>query len=171
MENNLKLFEFRVIEALFKVVPFCRIPSSNPAHNLLAGFFCYKVYNERSRMRTGTENVTQTMQTLYDCIVKAVERGYYESFKVISKGLTTPDEKYIYNPSDITISSLYKCKTHPATEGPVLYLIKTADGRKGTLIHSRSSSSDLSLSNFIQQVYSINRTGQKRKFWFNFLTR
>ncbi|CAN5421765.1 hypothetical protein BH09BAC3_BH09BAC3_06060 [soil metagenome] len=117
-------------------------------------------------MKLTTE--TQITQTLYDGIVKAVERGYYESFRVINKEMTTPDGKSIYNPSDITISSLYICHTNPG-DSSVLYLIKTADGLKGTLIHNKGSHSD-SISNFIQEVNSINQAcGEKRKFWYNFV--
>jgi len=146
------------------------IRSSNPAGNLLAGFLYYKEYKRKWRMKPGIENATQTMQTLYDCIFKAVEHGYYESFKLISRGLATPNEKCIYNPSDIAISNLYKGQPLTAADGSVLYLLKTIDGRKGTLIRTRRSSSDVSFSNFMDQVYSLNKTGETRKFWFNFLS-
>ena len=119
------------------------------------------------RMKPGNENTMQTMQTLYENIVRVVERGYYESFKVVRKGLST--EKDIYS-SNITIANLYKFQADTETEGQGLYLMKTVDGRRGTLIHSRNSSAHQNLSNFIQQVYSSNKRGEQTKFWFNFLT-
>lgn len=100
-----------------------------------------------------------SMTTLSECLTNALEHGYTENFKVIAKGLATEDEKCIYIPQDIEIPNFYRFEgASDPQDNAILYLIKTNDGRKGTLIDAYGVDADTVLSNFIRQVLVIQKT-------------
>ncbi len=103
-------------------------------------------------------DVTQSMTTLSECITNALEIGYIENFKVGSRGLTTSDGQSTYQPQDISISNFFRFEgyTNP-DDNSILYLVKTCDGRKGTLIDAYGVYADAEFSNFIRQVADINK--------------
>ena len=104
------------------------------------------------------EDGTQTMQTLADCLNKAVIDGYSENFKVATKGLTTEDEKSIYHPGDITITNFYRFEGYSdPQDNAILYLIETNDGKKGTLMDAYGVYAEAKVSNFIRQVEDIQK--------------
>lgn len=110
---------------------------------------------------TGT-NSTEVMQTLAECTTKAVEKGYTENFKVVAKGLTTETEEKFYNAADIKISNFYRFEGWSAPEDNcILYLIETADGKKGTLIDAYGAYADAKQSEFIREVEDIQKKAKK----------
>lgn len=104
------------------------------------------------------EDGTQNMQTLSECITKAVDDGYTENFKVVTKGLATEDDKSIYNPENIAIANFYRFEGYSdPQDNAILYLIETNDGKKGMLIDAYGAYADVKVSNFVRQVEDIQK--------------
>lgn len=105
------------------------------------------------------EDVTQNLTTLSECLNNAVENGYVEHFKISNKHLVMEKGKLTYQPQDISITNFYRYEgyTNP-DDNSILFLIKTKDGKKGTLIDAYGAYADAELSNFIRQVNHIGKT-------------
>lgn len=105
-------------------------------------------------------NTPETMSTLSARVNQAFIDGYTESFKVEGKGLTgsaTSDQKF-YSPTDVKISNFYRFEGYSdPNDNSILYLIETADGRKGTLIDSYGAYAENKLSEFIKSVEDIQK--------------
>lgn len=105
-------------------------------------------------------NTPETMSTLSERVNKAVRDGYTESFKVEGKGLTGPsvaDQKF-YSPDRVKIQNFYRFEGYSdPNDNAILYLIETADGRKGMLVDSYGAYSDNRLSEFIKAVQEIQK--------------
>ncbi len=110
-------------------------------------------------MKTIT-NTPETMSTLSSRVNKAVVDGYTESFKVEGKGLTgssTADQKF-YGPSEVKIENFYRFEGYSdPSDNAILYLIETADGRKGTLIDSYGAAADNKLAEYVKEVEEIQK--------------
>lgn len=101
------------------------------------------------------------MTTLSECIKKASDRGYTENFRINAFGLTTEDEKSVYNPQDIRITNFYRFEGNSnPDDSSILYLIETGDRKKGTLIDAYGVYADSMISNFIRQVTDIQKKHQ-----------
>jgi hypothetical protein len=88
----------------------------------------------------------------------ALDRGYSENFKMIANGLTTEDEKSVYTPADIKITNFYRFEGNSNTDdNSILYLIETADRKKGVLIDAYGVYADTLISNFVQQVEDFQK--------------
>ncbi len=103
-------------------------------------------------------DATPKMKTLSESVNEAVENGYKENFQVGSKGLTTGDKNNSYAPMDIAISSFYRFEGYSdPQDNAILYLIKTNDGRKGTLIDAYGAQADATISKFVRDVEDIQK--------------
>jgi hypothetical protein len=101
---------------------------------------------------------TQKMVTLSEAINHAVREGYTEDFQFSSGVLTTMGDKSRYTPNDITIPNFYRFEGYSdPNDNSILYLIETADGRKGTLVDAYGAYSDAKLSAFIKTVEDIHK--------------
>ncbi len=110
---------------------------------------------------TGT-NSTVVMPTLTDCTNKAIANGFTENFKVAARGLTTEGSDKFYTPEQVKISNFYRFEGWSAPEDNcILYLMETADGRKGTLIDAYGAYADAKLSTFIREVEDIQKKQRK----------
>ena len=98
------------------------------------------------------------MATLSECMTIALDRGYSENFKVIAKGLATVDEKFVYAPEDIRITNFYRFEGNSNTDdNSILYLIETADRKKGILIDAYGVYANTLISNFVRQVEDFQK--------------
>lgn len=98
------------------------------------------------------------MATLSECMKIALDRGYSENFRVIANGLTTEDEKALYTPADIKITNFYRFEGNSNTDdNSILYLIETADRKKGVLIDAYGVYADTLISNFVRQVEDFQK--------------
>ena len=101
---------------------------------------------------------TQNMTSLSECITNALESGYSENFRVVSKGLTTDDGKSIYQPQDVAIVNFYRFEGYSnPSDNSILYLVETNDGLKGTLIDAYGVYAGADFSTFIRQVIDIHK--------------
>lgn len=109
-------------------------------------------------MNSNKNDATPKMQTLSESVNEAIEKGYTENFKVVAAGLITADEQVTYTPPDIEISDFYRFEGYSdPQDNAILYLIKTNDGRKGTLIDSYGAQADAKISSFIHEVEDIHK--------------
>jgi hypothetical protein len=109
-------------------------------------------------MKSNENDATQKMKTLSEGVNESLAKGYTENFKVITKGLSTEDEKTIYIPQDITITNFYRFEGYSdPQDNSILYLIETKDGKKGTLIDAYGAEADSKISNFIRDVEDIHK--------------
>lgn len=109
-------------------------------------------------MNPNKNDATQKMKTLSESINEALEKGYTENFKVITKGLSTQDEQSIYAPQDVAISNFYRFEGYSdPMDNSILYLIETNDGRKGTLTDVYGAEADVKISNFVREVEDIQK--------------
>jgi len=103
-------------------------------------------------------DATPKMKTLSESVNEAVANGYTENFQVGTKGLTTGDKEANYAPLDIAISSFYRFEGYSdPQDNAILYLIKTNDGRKGTLVDAYGAQADAKISKFIKDVEDIQK--------------
>jgi hypothetical protein len=109
-------------------------------------------------MNVNKNDATLKMKTLSESVNEAIAIGYTENFKVVSRGLTTGDEQVTYAPPDIAISDFYRFEGYSdPQDNAILYLIRTNDGRKGTLIDAYGAQADAAISNFISGVEDIQK--------------
>lgn len=105
-----------------------------------------------------TNDSTQKMKTLSEGVNEAIQKGYTENFKVITKGLSTQDEQSIYSPENVTIPNFYRFEGYSdPMDNSILYLIETHDGKKGTLMDVYGAEADVKISNFIRDVEDIHK--------------
>lgn len=109
-------------------------------------------------MNTNKNDSTPKMKTLSESVNEAIEKGYVENFKAVTKGLATEDEQVIYAPEDIAIPNFYRFEGYSdPQDNSILYLIETSDGRKGMLIDVYGAQADEKISNFIRNVEDIHK--------------
>ncbi|NOT74658.1 MAG: hypothetical protein HOP08_06995 [Cyclobacteriaceae bacterium] len=120
-------------------------------------------------MKSTVDHSVEKSQTLYDCLVKAVERGYYESFRVSDQGLITQNGKKIYTAEEVMISDVCRFdQSSNSKDHSVLYQLETIDGRKGTLIDAYGSYANEKLISFIRHVRSVPKNSAETKSPTNF---
>lgn len=118
---------------------------------------------ENARKTANTYDATLTMKTLSECVNKAVKEGYSENFRLELSLLVTADGKIGYRPENLTISNFYRFEGYSdPQDNSILYLIQTADGKKGTLIDAYGVYADTKISNFIRQVTDIQKKPHKK---------
>jgi hypothetical protein len=109
-------------------------------------------------MKTNENDATPKMKTLSECVNESIAKGYTENFKVITKGLSTEDDKSIYIPQEIAITNFYRFEGYSdPQDNSILYLIETNDGLKGMLIDAYGAEADTKISNFIRDVEDIHK--------------
>jgi hypothetical protein len=101
---------------------------------------------------------TQKMQTLSECMNGAIDKGYTENYKVEGKMLTSEDGETKYAPDQVVIPNYYRFEGYsdPA-DNSILYLLETADGKKGILLDAYDAYADARISNFIKSVEDISK--------------
>lgn len=109
-------------------------------------------------MTDNKNDATPKMKTLSESVNEAIGKGYTENFQVGTKGLNTGDEQIAYAPLDIAITSFYRFEGYSdPQDNSILYLIKTHDGKKGTLIDAYGAQADAKISKFIRAVEDIQK--------------
>jgi hypothetical protein len=90
------------------------------------------------------------MKTLSQLANEAYDQGYSENFKVINSKLTTVNGKCDYESTAVTIENMFRFDSYSdSKDTSILYLIKTSDGKKGTLIDTFGVYADTAISIFV----------------------
>lgn len=101
---------------------------------------------------------TEKMETLGQAIDLAVKRGFSENFKLGAGGLTTEAEGKFYLPTEVKIEDFYRFEGYSdPNDNSILYLIETADGRKGLLVDAYGAYADARISKFVSAVEEIQK--------------
>jgi hypothetical protein len=114
---------------------------------------------EKPTGKSGINGPITEMNTLTDCLNKAIGNGYTESFIMAGHGIaiqSSPDN--IYAPQDIHIDTFYRFEgeSDPG-DMAIMYSIHTTDGIKGTLIDAYGTYADSKVNAFILQVHDIHK--------------
>jgi hypothetical protein len=108
-------------------------------------------------MKTKT-SATEKMTTLNQAIDNAVKRGYSENFKLATRGLTTETEDKFYTAQEVRIDDFHRFEGYSDPEdNSILYLIETADGKRGLLIDAYGAYADARVSKFVTAVEEIQK--------------
>jgi hypothetical protein len=117
---------------------------------------------------TEAEKLMPELRTLAYCTTKAVEHGYKENFQATKDGLKSIETSRQYTPEQIHVMNFYRFEgiTDPA-DMSVLYVIRTDDGAKGTLVDAYGTYSDENISKVMRQVEDIakrNTTSDNKQY-------
>ncbi|MBO9595975.1 MAG: hypothetical protein J7599_23940 [Niabella sp.] len=104
------------------------------------------------------ETASEKMNTISECLRKAVQLGYAADFFVCDTGLSYKGARRIYPPDAVSIRNFYRFEgeSDPA-DSAILYLIQTRDGVKGTLLDAYGIYSDKGISNFVRGIRRIHK--------------
>ncbi|WP_300601260.1 hypothetical protein [Niabella sp.] len=104
------------------------------------------------------ETSSEKMNTISECLRKAVASGYVNDFFVLDNGLSYKDALQIYPPEAVSIRNFYRFEgeSDPA-DSAILYLIQTRDGVKGTLLDAYGIYSDKGISNFVRGIRRMRK--------------
>ncbi|MBZ4190936.1 hypothetical protein K7B07_18625 [Niabella sp. 3A5MI-3] len=93
------------------------------------------------------------MNTISECLNKAVHSGYSKDFFVSSGGLFFKDAERYYQPEEVMIRNFYRFEgeSDPG-DSSILYLLQTEDGTKGTLLDAYGVYSDKGISAFVKNI-------------------
>lgn len=104
------------------------------------------------------------MNTLTQCVNKMVREGYTDSYKVTDRGLLSDRSNKVYRPEEVKVINFYRFEgqSDPA-DNTILYVIETADLRKGTLIDAYGPYSDAKVNAFMSEVEDIQKKLKQNK--------
>lgn len=98
------------------------------------------------------------MNTISECIHSAVKAGYTRDFFMNDQGLSYNGAGKVYLPDEVTIKNFYRFEgeSDPA-DSSILYLLRTHDGARGTLLDAYGVYSDEQIAQFIKAVGEIEK--------------
>lgn len=102
------------------------------------------------------------MKSLASLTNKMVLQGYVDDFKISEKGLRSLKTEKVYQPEEVTVVNFFRFEGQSdPNDNTILYVIETTDGLKGTLVDAYGPYADRNLSQFMQQVESIQKKIKK----------
>jgi hypothetical protein len=114
-------------------------------------------------MIVNENNTVPYMKSLSACLQKMMADGYTDDFKATSKGLKSLRTDKYYGPHDVTIVNFYRFEgISDPDDMDILYVIRTNDGLKGTLVDAYGTYADPEVSRFIVDVENIKKKGIKK---------
>ncbi|WP_300601223.1 hypothetical protein [Niabella sp.] len=110
------------------------------------------------------ETGSQEMNTISECIQNAVKTGYTLDFFITEEGLSYNGAGRVYGPGDITIKNFYRFEgeSDPA-DNAILYLMRTRDGARGTLLDAYGAYSEARIARFVKEVEDIQKRAPHMK--------
>jgi len=102
------------------------------------------------------------MKSLASCLNKMVLDGYEDDFKISDKGLRSLKTEKFYQPEEINVVNFFRFEGQSdPNDNTIMYVIETTDGVKGTLVDAYGPYADVKLSEFMQQVESMQKKTAK----------
>lgn len=102
------------------------------------------------------------MKSLTSLTNKMVLNGYVDDFKITDNGLKSLKTEKIYQPDQINIINFFRFEGQSdPDDNTIMYVIETSDGLKGTLIDAYGPYADRKLSEFMNNVESIQKKTTK----------
>ena len=102
------------------------------------------------------------MKSLALCLIRMVLDGYDDDFKVTEEGLKSLKTEKVYKPDEINIVNFFRFEgqSDPG-DNSIMYVIESTDGAKGTVVDAYAPYSDTKITEFMDQVNSINKKTEK----------
>lgn len=102
------------------------------------------------------------MKSMASLTNKMVLNGYDDDFKISDSGLKSLKTEKIYQPDQINIINFFRFEGQSdPNDNTIMYVIETTDGLKGTLIDAYGPYADRKLSEFMNNVESIQKKTTK----------
>lgn len=109
-------------------------------------------------MFVNENNSMPYMKSLVTCVNRMVNEGYTEDFKVTDNGLESLEKQLHYKPEQVEVVNFFRFEgMSDPDDNAVLYVIKTNDGTKGTLIDGYGIYNDPKIAHFMHDVESIQK--------------
>ena len=88
-----------------------------------------------------------------DYIKQYEKLGFTDSYRLVNEHLKSLNTEKIYRPAEVTIENehRYEGMSNPS-DMSILYVLKTSDGNKGTLLASYGPNADLELHEFMMAI-------------------
>ncbi|HVG13392.1 MAG TPA: hypothetical protein VM935_00475 [Chitinophagaceae bacterium] len=105
------------------------------------------------------ENNSQPyMKSLSTCLNKMISDGYDEDFKITDRGLEALHSGKVYRPEQIEVVNFFRFEgMSDPDDNAILYVLKSDDGMKGTLIDGYGIYDDAGISAFMKEVENIQK--------------
>src|SRR5687767_10123213 len=98
------------------------------------------------------------LKSMVEVLNKVTQDGYVESFKVEDNKMKCIGCETEYSPTDITIKNFFRFEgISDPEDNSILYVIETADGKKGTVVDGYGAYSDPDVSPFMMEVEKISK--------------
>lgn len=109
-------------------------------------------------MIVNQNNSLPYMKSLSSCLEKMIGDGYTDDFKAIDEGLKSLRTEKVYQPDEVTIDNYYRFEgISDPDDMSILYVIRTNDGLKGTLVDAYGTYASQEVNEFILAVENINK--------------
>ena len=105
------------------------------------------------------ENNSQPyMKSLSTCLNKMISDGYEDDYKVTERGLESLQKGTVYKPEQVQVVNFFRFEgMSDPDDNAILYIIKTDDGGKGTLIDGYGIYTEPKIAAFMQEVENIQK--------------
>lgn len=98
------------------------------------------------------------MTTLSECLNLANKEGYTENFSVKNHLLFSPTGERFYQPEDTHVVNYYRFEgSSNPDDMAILYVIRTTDGKMGTLVDAYGPYANAAINEFILRVHDIHK--------------
>jgi hypothetical protein len=99
-----------------------------------------------------------TMKTMVECLNSLFKAGFQTQFIAEDCGLRSLATQRLFKPEEVEILNFYRFEGESdPSDSSILYAIETNTGERGTLTDAFGSYSDSRITQFIQQVETINK--------------
>jgi hypothetical protein len=104
------------------------------------------------------------MTDLDKCHKKMEEKGYTDQFQAAEAGgLKSVDNDKVYSPAEVKVVDFFRFEgISDPDDTSILYVIETADGRKGTLVDAYGLYADDNIGEFMKAVEDIQKKVTKK---------
>lgn len=91
------------------------------------------------------------------------EKGYTDQFQAVEGGLKCVENEKVYHPSEVKVPNFFRFEgISDPDDTSILYVIETADGRKGTLVDAYGLYADDNIGQFMVEVEDIHKKVTKK---------
>jgi hypothetical protein len=98
------------------------------------------------------------LKSLTECHKKMFEDGYTENFTVEDNRLKCVSCDQTYGPEEISIKNFFRFEgASDPDDNDIMYVIETADGKKGTVVDAYGAYADPDVSQFFTEVEKIQK--------------
>lgn len=114
-------------------------------------------------MYTKANDQTTVMAPEVRCMDKIDEKGFTDEFQIVSAdSLLCIGNQQVYSPDQVSVVNFYRF------EGPsnpddmsIIYVLETADGRRGTLTDAYGIYADEQIGEYMNQVESFHKITER----------